>query len=489
LYNHEKDERVGLSTFTPIPSTTDQHHDEWLGDIRDSAYFANQTLVETGVGVSEFRTDVLPRGTLPTLQTVFGNAGNFFETSVQRARRVQGFTNIYLPPQHWHGRHEFKVGGDADAIKYHQFFHRDPIVVLRPDGTRERQGTFFGPARFGKDNFEASGYAQDRWSATDRLLVEYGLRGDWDEILRDAAIAPRLATTFLASRESMTKISFGAGLVYDRTNLALVTQPLQGIRVDQNFAANGTTVLGTPVVTTFAGNPAALQPPRFLNTSAAFERMLPDDVYLRIEVLEKRGRHGFDFTNLSASPLTAGDYVLNSGKNDRYDSVSISAHHKFAVNHELFATYTHALARSNAVLDFSLDNPLFAQQAGGPLAWDAPNRFISWGWMPIARQLDFAYSVDWRTGFPFNVVNSEQQLVGAPERLRFPDFFSLDTHIEKRFRFEGREFAIRLGINNLTGRKNPAIVNNNIDSPEFLRFAATQKRAFTARIRFLGRGK
>jgi hypothetical protein len=376
-----------------------------------------------------------------------------------------------------------------DAIKYEQLFLRHPILIVRTDGTLARSATFFGLPRFNRDNFEASAYGQDRWSVNDRLLLEYGLRGDWDEILRDVALSPRFASTFLLDRASLTKLSFGAGLAYDRTNLDLITRPLQGLRVDQNFAPNGVTPIGLPIVTSFAANPAALEPPRFLNTSLALERMFPKEIYVRAEALEKRGRHGFDYVNLSQSPLASGHYVLATGKNDRYDSISVSAHKKFAVNHEIFGNYTHAVARSNAVLDFSLDNPLFAEQGGGPLAWDAPNRLISWGWFPVPWQLDFAYSIDWRTGFPFNVVNSAQQLVGTPEHMRFPDFFTLNLHVERRFRFEGYQFAVRLGFNNVTGHKNPALVNNNIDSPQFLTFAAFEKRAFTARLRFLGRGK
>ena len=489
LYNHEKDERVGLSEFTPVESTTDQHHDEWLAGLRDSATFSNQTLLETGIGVSEFRTDVLPRGALPSLLLPGGTTGSFFETSVQRARRVQGIANLYLLPRNWHGRHDVKVGADLDAIDYHQFFARNPILTLRPDRSLQRRTRFFGPPRYQKPNFESSAYAQDRWSPTDRMLLEYGLRGDWDEVLRDPVLSPRVATTYLLNRESLTKLSAGVGVVYDRTNLDLVTRPLQGIRLDQNYAPDGITSIGAPILTSFAANAAALEPPRFVNASVAVERMLPKATYLRIEVLEKRGRHGFDYVNLSPSPFVAGRYLLTSGKNDRYDSVSITAHKKFAVNHELFGSYTHALARSNAVLDFSLDNPLFAQQTGGPLAWDSPNRLISWGWLPIGGQFDFAYSADWRTGFPFSVVNSDRALVGTPGELRFPDYFSLDLHVERRFHLHGYEFAARLGVNNATGRKNPAVVNNDIDSPQFLTFGAFQHRAFTARIRFLGRGK
>src|SRR5205085_11552434 len=137
-------------------------------------------------------------------------------------------------------------------------------------------------------------------------------------------------------------------------------------------------------------------------------------LYFRLNVLEKLSRHGFSFVNQGVPPQTTGIYVLASNKNDTYDSVSLTAHKRLGGSHELFASYARALARSTAVLDFSLVNPLFAQQAGGPLNWDAPNRFISWGFLPITHKLDFAYSLDYRTGFPFSVVNNSQQLVGSP---------------------------------------------------------------------------
>ena len=47
--------------------------------------------------------------------------------------------------------------------------------------------------------------------------------------------------------------------------------------------------------------------------------------------------------------------------------------------------------------------------------------------------------------------------------------------------------AVRGGFDNLTDHQNPTIVNSNIDSPQFLEFSAFRRRAFTTRIRFLGR--
>jgi hypothetical protein len=85
------------------------------------------------------------------------------------------------------------------------------------------------------------------------------------------------------------------------------------------------------------------------------------------------------------------------------------------------------------------------------------------------------------------VVNQNQELVGQPNSHRFPAFFSLNTHIERRFRLFGALFSVRAGFNNITSHENPTGVNNNIDSPEFLTFGGTQHRVFTGRIRFLGR--
>ena len=333
LINHEKDERVGLSIFTPVQSTNDQHHDEYLASLRDVAYFKNQALLETGVAFSEYRSEVLPRGDLAAQQTAFGTAGSFFERSVARAHRVQGVANLDLPPVQWHGRHEFKLGVDADALRFDESIVRTPLAILRADGTLARLSRFTNPPVFGRDDFETSVYAQDRWSPNSRMIVEYGLREDWNQIIRDFVPSPRLAGSFLVDPNSMTKLSLGAGLVYDTANLNFIAQPLQGVRTDQNFATDGVTPVGTPIITKFLVDQSLLNQPRFFNWSAALERMLPAATYFRLEFLEKRGRHGFDFVNLSPNPALGGNYLLTSGRNDVYDAVAVTAHKKFASTH------------------------------------------------------------------------------------------------------------------------------------------------------------
>ena len=117
-------------------------------------------------------------------------------------------------------------------------------------------------------------------------------------------------------------------------------------------------------------------------------------------------------------------FQLTNNRRDRYDAWDVSLRHIFAGRYEWFAGYTRSSARSNAAVDFTLENPIFAAQGPGPYAWDTPNRFHMWGWAPlpnrflppalrfITRNTTAAYLLEYRTGFPFGVVNEE----GIPGR-------------------------------------------------------------------------
>jgi hypothetical protein len=102
-------------------------------------------------------------------------------------------------------------------------------------------------------------------------------------------------------------------------------------------------------------------------------------------------------------------------------------------------------------------------------------------------KLLFSYFFEYHTGFPFSAVNSQYRLQGIPNGYRYPAFLSLNAAAEKRFRFRGNEWAFRLSAINLTGHSNYNAVINNVDAEDFLKFAGGQRRAFTARIRLVGR--
>jgi hypothetical protein len=486
LLNRFRSGNAGLSPLNPLEATRDLNQRASFLSVKDQAYLPGGLVFETGVAVYQSASLESPLGDLPYEIHPDTRAGNFFRSSDARARRTQWIANFILPPVLWNGRHEFKLGTDMDWIDYRQSFERRPISIFDESGALTRQIQFENAARFQKPNFEASGYAQDRWSPSERLLLELGLRLDRDTILRRVSLSPRFSSSYLLARGGDTKLSFGVGLYHDATNLDLIARPLSGQRFDFFYAPDGSGPIGEPVETMFRVNERALQVPRFLNWSAGLERKLPAAVYLRVEFLEKRGAQGMAFY-----PTAGGVFDLRSARRDRYDAIQIALRRIFKGNTMLFGSFAHSAARSNAVQDFELDdptlNPLVSRQAGGPLPWDAPNRLLSWGWLPLLRGFNLAYTLDWRSGFPFSVVNADQEIVGTPNSQRFPDFFSLNLHVERRFRLLSFQWALRAGFDNLTGRQNSSVVNNNVDSPQYLAFSGIQGRVFTGRIRFLGR--
>jgi hypothetical protein len=122
-------------------------------------------------------------------------------------------------------------------------------------------------------------YAEDRWRTESGLLVEPGLRLDWDEIVRRPLLSPRIAATFSPpGSEGTTKLSAGIGLYYDHTQLEYLTRALAGVRFDTYYATDGKTPTGAPQETEFTASNATLHEARALNWSVSLEQKLPGSV-------------------------------------------------------------------------------------------------------------------------------------------------------------------------------------------------------------------
>ena len=490
LVNRFRSPHNGLDALDPLETTTNLTQSVWFGALKDQIALSGGSLLQLGLAFDQFGSSDQPRGSLPYVIRPEGTSGNYFETGNSTARRFEAIANLSLAGFDWHGRHELRFGVDLDRVAYHQRLERGAILIYREDGTLDRQATFSGPAAFDRNNVDTSGYAEDGWSPRQRLFVNAGLRFDWDEILRRPLLAPRLAASYILTTDGKTKFTAGVGLAYPSTNLAQLSLPLAGQRTDVFYGPDGVTPLGPPVVTSFTADPSSLDAPRFLNWSAGFERMLPGQTHLGIDYIGKRGANGFAYQNVGSGPapgLPSGQFVLSDFRDDSYDAFRVTVRHPFHQSDMVMVSYTRSRARTTAALAPALDSLLFSPQLPGPLPWDSPNRLLSWGWAPLPYKFQISYVVDWYSGYPFNIVDQNQNLIGLPGSHRFPDFFSLNLFLERRFRLFGYEWAIRGGFDNITNHQNPGVVINNIDSPRFLTFEGVQGRAFTGRIRFLGR--
>ncbi len=491
LVNYLMSPHSGLDPLDPLSTTQRYSTSAYMFTAKDQHLFHNGTLVEAGVATSRFYTGVVPMGDQTYVVTPNGTTGNYYLTNHGQGARTEGIGNVFLPPLQAAGQHQFKLGVDIDRLEDHQEDIRQPYEVVRDGGTLSRRVSFTNASPFTRYDAEASGYAQDRWSITRRWLLEPGVRFDADDIIHSVVASPRIASTVLLKSNGDSKFSWGVGVYRDPSNLDILTRSLTGTRTDYFYDPTGTILIQPPVLSTFTINPNQLRYSFVTNASVAFEQSLPGTTYLRIELMDRRARDIWTFVNPGASTVPngpfAGDFILTNNRRDHYDAATLTVRHTFKQNHAIFASYTRSRALTNADFGYNLDTVMFSPQAGGPLAWDTPDRFLSWGWLPFTHKIDAAYMLDWRDGFPFTLQNDSQEVVGSPNSRRFPPYFLLDLSLERRFRTFGIQWALRAGVNNVTHSGNYTVVNSNVDSPQFLTFSGYQGRAFIARIRLLGR--
>jgi hypothetical protein len=533
LSDYYHDEYAGLSLLQPQPTTPTELETAYIGSLKDLYYFRGGALLESGFGVDQYNLTLTPQGDAGYIQTILASAGNYYLHENASARRVQVLANLYLPPQQWHGRHDIKAGVDVDRLDYEAQFLRQPISFLQtgepppgqppqpcptdadglpivPNPTCARYSVFSGGHYSTLYNAEASAYVEDRWLVTNRLLIEPGVRFDRDEIIRTPLFSPRLAGTYIFDNESNTKLSAGIGITYDATSLGLIHQALEGQRVDYFFdtngcpqEANGASVPCTgvspapapiPLPTTFVVNRNTLAAPRYLNWSISLEKKLPADVFLKLEFIEKRGVHGFAYNTLNGA--VDGNFLLGNGRDDRYDAFTVSLRHRFRARYQIFGAYTRSRATTNQVFDFSLDLPVLSQQLPGPYPWDTPNRFVGYGVLPffnlpIVHKLDLVYSAEARTGLPVNATSEQGTIYPAypPGTFRLPTYYTVNLEFEKRIRMFGRNWAVRVGFDNITNHGNAMLSNGIINPPTQPNptFVDGNGRALDGRIRYLGK--
>ena len=486
LYNRAHDTNLGLDALDPQSTTVTADQRRGFVSLKDQLWL-HETLFELGVAADSGVLDYTPQGAQPFVLLINGTSGNYFQRLHRRGRRLQAIGNLIAASRHWHGTHQFAGGLNVAGLFYSQSAQRTEIQALRADGTLVRQSTFAGPANPRLSNTQAGAYAQDTWSISKHFIFQAGLRTDWDRFTQSAMAEPRLSANFLPFGDDTAKFSLGWGIYNAPLNLSVIGQVLDQRQLDSFYDPTGTVVVLGPVTSQFDLPACGLHQPRFSISSATWQQKLAHNTLISLELLARNGDRGFAFVDqLPSQP--GGIFLLQDHRRDRYRAATVSARHVFSESTELFAAYTRSVAHSNEVLNPALGSIFYSPQQAGPVAWDAPDRLLTWGWTPThIWGIQLSWFFEYRTGYPFSVINLQQQLVGAPNASRFPAYASLNLGIEKKFGFRGYLWAARVESVNILGRHNPDTVVNNVDAPNFGSFAGSQGRAFTLRARFVGR--
>lgn len=498
LFNDYHSPYDGLSALTPQASTTKTDIIAWLPYVRDQQSFHNGALLDVGLAVTRFRDGYEPHAGGPFELTPELSEGAYFENLTSHSQRVEGNAIFYFPPLHRMGEHDLQAGLDLDRIGFDEAYQRAPVNYVREDRTLLRQSTFPQTPPFTRHNVESGLYVQDRWTPRPGLLIEPGLRVDFDEIISKPVWSPRLAVVLSPPKwGSATKISAGVGVYYEHTQLEYLARALAGIRYDTCYAADGVTAApcegastSAAQQTNFTYNDEDLKEAHALNWSVGIEQRLPHAIFVKADYIQKEVEHEFTYVNQNPASGPWGTYVLTNQREDDDSVAEVEARKTFRKNYTLFGAYTHALAHTNAAIDYMPTISYLGPQQGGPLPWDAPNRVLSWGWLPFdvpwfKKNWDVVYTFDRHTGFPFTAVDANRLVVGRANGQRFPAYESFSPGLEWRFHFQGMYLGLRGVMENALNRGDYGTVNNVVDSPQYGMFSEPLGRAFTARIRLI----
>lgn len=501
LVNYQRAGRLGLGALDPFPTTTDNRDRVWFYGFKDQIYMARHMLLEIGFAEQRTFDRRIPQGHDFYQLTTSGRAGNFFVDSTQNARRDQLLANLFLPSFHLAGSHQWKAGIDADRLNYSKNVRRTGFELFGVSGNLLQRTTFGGNGVFQRPSLEASSYVVDDWKLRPNLMVEAGVRQDWDELIRRVAWSPRASISWAPFGSTKTRISGGYAVVHDATTLELFTRPLDQYSLSDVYGPGGALVRAASV-SLYTIQDRHLAAPNYRNWTLGADRDLAHGFHVSVSLLRKRGDHGLAYVNTLAAPIVAppaiqaayhasyleGLFTLTNVNREKYDSAQVTVHQALGGRYEWMASYTRSRSFSTQVLDRNIDRYLMVADNAGPQSWDSPSRFLNWAYLPTPfKNWAAAYLLEARDGFPYSIQHDTGAVIGAANSYRFPAYFSLNLHLEWRVRLFHRRWALRGGLNNVTDHNNPTVVNNVIESPQFRQYYGSDGRHFVVRLRWLGK--
>jgi hypothetical protein len=124
-------------------------------------------------------------------------------------------------------------------------------------------------------------------------------------------------------------------------------------------------------------------------------------------------------------------------------------------------------------------NPVIVPDQYSLTSTDVPHRLLVRGTVGLPGRWEVSPVLEVRTGFPYSLVNMDQQIVGvANEGGRFPTLSTVDLSLQRPVKFHGVKLRIGAKVYNAFNRFNPRDVMNNVASPAFGSFYNPIPRTF-----------
>src|SRR6266481_6740163 len=180
---------LGLNTFTPQASTPDLHERGFQADLQDRYITDSGDLLTSQVSFRKFDADLFPKNDEPYELLVESTRGGFFNRQDRNTNRTE-WEEIYRShPHHFFGSHELDAGVDFAHSSYDGRQEFLPVEIVGVTGYPLERIQFGPTAKFSVDQNETASFVGDKWTVTNRLTFDLGLRFDRDSVTDSVSTA------------------------------------------------------------------------------------------------------------------------------------------------------------------------------------------------------------------------------------------------------------------------------------------------------------
>jgi hypothetical protein len=475
-------DNLGLNALTTSEATPEFHSWGWNAAISQRSMFA-RSLFEATVAVKHYDLSLRPKNEAVSELTPEGLRGNYFHNLERNTSRFDLLASLTRSTRSPLGEHVLRIGGSVGRSRFEGLDRGLPLKILDSSGRLQQRVDYLdSPALSGTD-LELSAYVQDRFRLGSRLGVEAGLRYDYDELVDAHQLAPRFAAAYALDETGKTVVRGGFGVFHDHVYLHAGSFDRFQRRMETSFGPDGE-LTGPPVVFENQTATEGLDSPRSTTWNVELDRQVAEGLAVRVGYRERYG----------SEELVVDRIVEENRGTLRLSSEGESVHRELGVTlrvtrgeSELFLAY--AKSRSTGDLNNfgtlyqNLRFPLVFENENSLFELDVPHRLLLWGIWTLPKDIEIGPGLEWRSGFPYTVLDEDYLPVGPRNQGgRFPRFFSLDVRVTKGMTVLGRKIRVGVQAFNLGSHFNPRDVVTSLASPRFGEFLNSVDMGISLRV-------
>lgn len=453
---------VGLSPLRDESATTDLNQRDAFGGIVERFVPDAQDVFTVRIGVLQHDTRLQPKGSGVSVLTPAGWTANWF-ASASRVSRRYGATLTWERIARADGRpHDVTMTAEIGGRSLSGRIHETAIAVRGPSGRVVRTVDFGGASQVSASDRPLALAVHDGWQISDRLTIDGGARVDHSRY-GGAAPSARAAVRVALDRSGTTVLKAGAGTFVGSLPLAAPAFAGQAVRTDRAFDDVGALIRED----TWTPAASELRAPQAFAVTAALERQIVPGLDAQAAVTDRRSSR---LATLDV-PDGSGLLTVSSTGTGRYREAQFSIRRTWRHDQQLFVSYVRSAAHGE-LNDFetlfqAVDAPLVQRGGQSRSPGDAPHRLLAWATVDLPRKLVVSPVVEWRSGFPYSVVDARYNYVGTPNSRRYPTFFATDMVVYKTFTVHDRSADLGLQLFNVTNHRNPRDVYAVSGAPGF----------------------